>query len=238
VSLDVELLYRVGEFELDVRFATRGGITALFGPSGAGKTLTLRAIAGLIRPQSGRVAVADHLLFDSRQGLDVPTRRRRIGYVFQQYALFPHLHVADNVGYALDGDRRARTERIEQLLRLVGLQGYGTRMPRQLSGGEQQRVALARAMAPRPDLILLDEPFSALDARVRRRLRAELRRIHETTGVPMVLVTHSYREMRELADWLVLYDGGRVLRSGATAEVLGDPGSEQAAALLEDGELS
>jgi molybdate transport system ATP-binding protein len=232
VSLDVELLYRVGDFVLDVRFATRGGITALFGPSGAGKTLTLRAIAGLIRPAAGRVAVGDHLLFDARRAIDVPTRHRRIGYVFQQYALFPHLDVADNVGYALDGDRRTRDRRVEELLLLVGLQGYGGRMPRQLSGGEQQRVALARAMAPAPDLILLDEPFSALDAPVRRRLRAELRRVQETTGVPMVLVTHSQREMRELAEWLVLYRSGRVLRSGMTADVLADPGSEEAAALL------
>jgi molybdate transport system ATP-binding protein len=234
VNLDVALRTRAGTFLLDVVFAAPAGITALFGPSGSGKTLTLRCIAGLVRPDAGRIRVAGRTLFDPGAGVDLPARHRRVGYVFQQYALFPHLDVARNVGFGLRGRREAAAERVAELLELVGLEGYGKRPPRELSGGEQQRVALARALAPRPDLVLLDEPFSALDARVRRRLRAELRRIHDTTGVPMVLVTHSHAEMRELADWLVLCDGGRVIRAGATVEVLREPGSEAAAELLED----
>jgi molybdate transport system ATP-binding protein len=223
-----------GPFRLDARFDAPGGITTLFGPSGAGKTLTLRCIAGLSRPAAGRIAVGGRLLFDSSGAIDLPTRHRRLGYVFQQYVLFPHLDVAANVAFGLGGSRAAREARVHELLEMVGLGGYERRRPRDLSGGEQQRVALARALAPRPDLLLLDEPLAALDARARRRLRAELRRIHESTGVPMVLVTHSQLEMRDLSDWIVLYDAGRVLRSGPAPEVLRDPGSAEAAELLLD----
>lgn len=234
MSLSVDLHTRVGGFELDVAFDVPDGITALFGPSGAGKSLTLRCIAGLSRPLSGRVVVSDQVLFDSSARIDVPARKRHIGYVFQQYLLFPHLDVAGNVAFGLAGTGDEKAARVGQLLELLGLPGYEARRPGELSGGEQQRVALARALAPGPNLLLLDEPLSALDTRVRRRLRAELRRIHTITRVPMVLVTHSQAEMRELADWVVLYEGGRVLRSGSREDVLRDPGSPEAAELLED----
>lgn len=234
MSLRAAIRTRAGAFSLDVAFEAPAGITALFGPSGAGKTLTLRCIAGLSRPDSGIIAVGERVLFDSGRQIDLPTRRRRVGHLFQQYALFPHLDVAGNVGYGAPGTRAERAARVEELLELVGLSGYDRRRPAELSGGEQQRVALARALAPGPDLLLLDEPLSALDGRVRRRLRSELRRIHSVTGVPMVLVTHSPGEMRELSDWLVVYDAGRVLRSGSTDEVLRDPGSREAAELLQD----
>jgi molybdate transport system ATP-binding protein len=234
VSLTIDVRARIGGFSLDISFAAPAGITALFGPSGAGKTLTLRCIAGLSRPDEGRIAVGDRVVFDSAARLDLPTRLRRVGYLFQQYALFPHLDVERNVAFGLEGDRGERRERVAGLLGLVGLSGYERRRPRELSGGEQQRVALARALAPHPELLLLDEPLSALDGRVRRRLRLELRRIHELTRVPMVLVTHSQAEMRELSDWLVLFESGRVLRRGPTEEVLRDPGSPEAAELLQD----
>jgi molybdate transport system ATP-binding protein len=234
LSLSVAIRARVGDFSLDVAFEAPGGITTLFGPSGAGKTLTLRCIAGLSRPVAGRISAGEHLLFDTSLGVDLPTRDRRIGYVFQQYALFPHLDLASNIAYGLSGPREARDARVEELLSLIGMPGYGRRRPSDLSGGEQQRVALARALAPRPDLVLLDEPFSALDRRVRRRLRAELRALQAETGVPMVLVTHDHAEMRALSDHLVLYDAGRVLRSGPLDEVLADPGGPEAAALLDD----
>ena len=234
MKLEVSLRARAGEFLLEAAFESPGGITTLFGSSGAGKTLTLRSIAGLSRPESGLVRVGGRALFDSRAGVDLPVRRRRIGYLFQQYAVFPHLSVAANVGFGLDGSREAVAERVDGLLRLVGLAGYQRRRPRELSGGEQQRVALARALAPAPDLLLLDEPLSALDSRTRRRLRGELRRIHEISGVPMLLVTHNAAEMREMSDWLVLYDAGTVLRSGPIGEVLGEPGSRAAEELLED----
>jgi molybdate transport system ATP-binding protein len=224
VSLSVALHLRVGSFDLEVSFEAHQGITALFGPSGAGKTLTLRTIAGLTRPESGRIELDRRILLDTSAGVDLPPRSRRIGYVFQQYALFPHLSVVRNVGYGI-GDLPAeeRRERIAALLELVGLAGLEKRRPAQLSGGQQQRVALARALATQPDLLLLDEPFAAVDLRVRRKLRAELRRIHEVTGTPMLLVTHDLTEVRQLSDWLVLVDEGRVRRSGPVSTVLADP---------------
>jgi len=228
----VEARLATPTFLLDTAFQGSGGITALFGPSGAGKTLTLRSIAGLARPDAGRITVGERVLFDSGAGVDLPARERGVGYVFQEYALFPHRDVAWNVGFGVRGGRGARRERVRELLELVGLTGFGSRFPRELSGGERQRVALARALAPEPELLLLDEPFSALDLRVRRRLRAELLRIQGATRVPMVLVTHDLAEIRHLADHLVLYDGGRVLRAGPAPEVLQDPGSPEAAELL------
>lgn len=232
MRLDVRVRLDAGGFHLGVAFEAPAGITALFGPSGAGKTLTLRCVAGLMRPGEGRIVLGDRVLLDRASGVDLPSRRRRVGYLFQQYALFPHMDVAENVAFGVDGSREERQRAVERLLELVGLPGFEHRRPRELSGGQQQRVALARALAPSPELLLLDEPFSALDGRTRRRLRGELLRIHEATGVPMVLVTHDLREVRELAGHVVLFDAGRVLRSGETDEVLGNPGSPEAEELL------
>jgi molybdate transport system ATP-binding protein len=233
VNLQLTLRSRFGAFALDARFGAPSGITALFGPSGAGKTLTLRCIAGLERVEAGRIVLGERVLLDTEARVSVPTRARRIGYVFQQYALFPHLDVAANVGYGIrDRPRGERERRVAELLALVNLAGYGDRSPLGLSGGEQQRVALARALATDPGLLLLDEPFAALDQRVRRRLRTELRRVHEVTGTPMLLVTHDLAEVRQLADWIVLYNRGRVLQCGAAAEVLDGPVSDEAAEVL------
>jgi len=232
-GLTVELALGVRGFTLEAAFAAPPGITALFGPSGSGKTLTLRCIAGLVRPDAGRIEASGHLLYDSPSGVDVPTRHRRVGYLFQQYALFPHLDVLQNVAYGVDGSREEREARVEELLTLVGLEGFQRRRVEGLSGGEQQRVALARALAPAPDILLLDEPFSALDGRTRRRLGRELLRIQEATTIPMVLVTHDLPEVRLLSSHVVLYQGGRTLRHGPTEEVLEQPGSAEASALLE-----
>jgi molybdate transport system ATP-binding protein len=220
VSVSASIRLELPEFTLDVAFEVGEGITALFGPSGAGKSLTLRSIAGLAAP-AGRIEVSGRVLLDTAAGVDVPPRERRIGYLFQQYALFPHLSVERNVGYGVQGvPRPERAARVAGLLSLVGLDGFAARSPRELSGGQQQRVALARALAPRPDLLLLDEPFAALDLRVRRRVRAELRQIHAVTRTPMLLVTHDLAEVRQLADSIVVLDGGRVLGAGPTGPVL------------------
>jgi len=221
VIVAVQVERALGTFRLDVAFEAPAGITALFGPSGSGKTLTLRSIAGLLRPDRGRIAVAGRTLFDSAGGVDVPPRQRHIGYVFQHYALFPHLDAAANVAYGiahLPRDRRGA--RVSELLEMVALSDAAHRPPRELSGGEQQRIALARALAPGPDLVLLDEPFAAVDSFVRGRLRDQLRAIQERTGIPMILVTHDASDVAALAETVVLYGRGKVLESGPTGEVL------------------
>jgi molybdate transport system ATP-binding protein len=221
VIIAVDIERALGSFALKVAFAAPAGITALFGPSGSGKTLTLRCIAGLLRPDRGRIALGQRVLYDGAAGALVPTRDRRIGYVFQHYALFPHLGAAANVGYGLhDLSPRDRAARVKELLDMVGLADFAERQPHQLSGGQQQRVALARALAPRPDLVLLDEPFAAIDSFVRDHLREQLRAIHTRTEVPMILVTHDVDDVRRLADTVVLYGHGVVLEVGATAQVL------------------
>jgi molybdenum ABC transporter ATP-binding protein len=233
VTIEVSLQKRLGGFTLDVAFEAPAGITAIFGASGSGKTQTLRCIAGLVRPDSGRVAVQRRVLFDSQAKISLPTRDRRVGYVFQHYALFPHLDVAGNIAYGLQFmPAKAKADRVGELLELVGLPGFGRRSPRELSGGQQQRVALARALAPSPDVLLLDEPFSAVDALVRAQLRRELRRVQEHTKLPMLLVSHDLTEVLDLAEFIVIYDDGRVLQAGAAAAVLARPANPQVAELL------
>jgi len=233
VTLRVRLQARADEFSLDVSFETSAGITALFGPSGAGKSLTLRHVAGLERGAGGRIELGARVLFDAGEGVHLAPRMRRVGMVFQEYALFPHMSAGANVGYGLGGmappEKRAR---IEELLEMVDLAGFADRVPASLSGGERQRVALARALAPEPELLLLDEPFAALDFRVRRGLRAMLADVQARSGIPMVLVTHALADVRHLSDHLVLLDGGRVVGAGPTAELMADPGSPEAAELL------
>ena len=217
-GLAVSIRCCVGDFTLDVAFDTGSGITALLGPSGAGKTLTLRAVAGLLRPDSGRIALGDEVLFDRVARIDVPARARRVGYVFQHYALFPHLSVAQNVGYGVHAmSRPDRAARVAEMLDLIGLPDIGPRRPRTLSGGQQQRVALARALGPHPSVLLLDEPLAALDAPLRQRLGAELRALHERTRTPMVLVTHDPDEAARVADRVVRLDAGQVTAIGPMA---------------------
>jgi molybdate transport system ATP-binding protein len=221
VIVAVDVQRALGSFQLSVVFEAPAGITALFGPSGSGKTLTLRSIAGLLRPDSGRIALGARVLYDSHRVIDIATRERRIGYVFQHYALFPHLSAAANVAYGLhDVAPDERVRRVGELLEMVDLARFADRRPYALSGGQQQRVALARALAPRPDLILLDEPFAAIDSFVRDHLREQLREIHARTQVPMILVTHDVADVRRLADTVVLYGHGVVVEVGRTVDVL------------------
>jgi len=208
-TLSVAIRRQLGTFTLDAAFTMDDGITALLGASGSGKTLTLRAIAGLLRPDSGRIRIGGHTVFDHDQRVDVPARLRRVGYVMQHYALFPHLTVAQNIGFGLHrlstGERHAR---VAELLAMVQLDAFAGHMPRALSGGQQQRVAVARALAPGPRLVLLDEPLAALDRPLRTAIGAELRRMHEATGTPMILVTHDPEEATRIADRIVQIDGG------------------------------
>jgi molybdate transport system ATP-binding protein len=232
VAVEVAVRKRLGAFRLDAAFAAPGGITALVGPSGSGKTQTLRCVAGLARPDDGRVVAAGRVLFDRAAGVDLPTRTRRIGYVFQQYALFPHLSVGENVAYGLHGmPPAARRTRVAELLKLVGLGGREKARPRELSGGQQQRVALARALAPRPDLLLLDEPFAALDPDLRRTLRDELVALQRRLGVAVLFVTHDQAEAYAVSDHVAVYDGGTVLQFGPTEDVFARPATRRVAEL-------
>ncbi len=219
-------------FELNVSFEARRGITVLFGGSGAGKSLTLRAIAGLQRPQAGRITVAGRVVYDAAGRTWVPPHRRPLGVVFQQPALFPHLSVGENVLFGLRLPKQERERRLRAVMELLGLQGLERRSPRSLSGGQQQRVALARALVRQPPVLLLDEPFSALDEGLRRTLREELLRITRELGLAVVFVTHSLREAHLLADALVVLEGGRVLQAGPAETVFRRPMSPRVARLL------
>ncbi len=205
-----------------------GSICALLGPSGCGKTTTLRLIAGLERPDRGEIAVGERIL--SGNGDFVAPERRRIGMVFQDYALFPHLDVAGNVGYGLG--RRPDPGRVAEVLELVGLGADAGRAVHELSGGQQQRVALARALAPTPDLVLLDEPFSNLDAALRDRLRGEVREILIRAGVTTLFVTHDQAEALSIAETVAVMNEGRVEQVGTPEEIYSRPGSRWVAAFL------
>jgi len=231
--LSVEITKRLPEFTLDVAWSAGDGVAVLFGPSGAGKTLTLQCLAGLIRPDTGRIVVDDRVLFDSATGVDLRPQHRRVGYVFQGYALFPHLTVGQNVAFGLrDRPRAERLARAAEVMERLGLAGLEHRRPGELSGGQRQRVALGRALAIDPPLLLLDEPLSALDAPLRRSLRDELRAILRGWGTAAVLVTHDFTEAYQLADRIVIYQGGRVIQSAPRAELLWQPASEAVARIM------
>jgi ABC-type Fe3+/spermidine/putrescine transport system ATPase subunit len=199
-----------------------GSFCALLGPSGSGKTTLLRIIAGLADPDSGRIRIGDHDVTDTAPN------RRNIGFVFQNYALFPHMSVADNVAFGLrmrSVSRAAARAKATDMLRLVGLNGMADRRPAQLSGGQQQRVALARALVFEPELLLLDEPLSALDRKIREEMQGELKRVHRETGLTTIIVTHDQDEALDLSDQVLLLDGGRIQQAGSPVQMYREPNS-------------
>ncbi len=210
-----------------------GELTALIGPSGSGKTSILRCIAGLLRPREGRITCGARVWLDSASGVALSPQERRVGLVFQDYALFPHLSALDNVREALTHlPRIARLGRARELLARVRLEGLERRRPAELSGGQRQRVALARALAREPAVLLLDEPFSAVDQMTRRKLQEELARLHREIRVPILLVTHDLTEASALADRMVVLSRGRTLQAGAPQEVINRPRGRTAARLV------
>ena len=240
MSLDVAVKHRFGDFLLDVGFSATSGVTALFGRSGSGKTTVVNVIAGLIRPMAGRVAVDGAVLLDTAAGVFQPAHRRRVGYVFQEGRLFPHLTVRQNLLYgrlfAPRGDGAAPLEHVVELLGIGHLLG---RRPAGLSGGEKQRVAIGRALLARPRLLLLDEPLAALDEPRKAEILPYLERLRDETRVPIVYVTHAVPEVVRLATTLVVLAEGRVAATGPLAEVMARfdvgtaAGPEQAGAVLE-----
>lgn len=221
LSARIAVQRRSGGFGLDVAFEAPPGITTLFGPSGAGKSTTLAALAGLIAPTTGKIQLGENTWLDTGAGIDAPPHRRHVGFVFQSLALFPHLTAVGNVAYGMDRalSRDERHARARELLERLGVAHLASRRPRTFSGGEAQRVALARMFATSPALVLLDEPFSALDDRLRRQLSAEVRSYVDERKIPALHVTHRLDEARELGDRAILLDAGRVAGVGTIDEL-------------------
>jgi len=213
--------------------AGKAGVTVLFGPSGAGKTTVLRCLAGLMRPEEGKISFDGQAWSDVARGFFLPVRQRNVGFVPQEYALFPHLSVERNIAYGLNGTGHDESQgRVSEMIKWLGLEGLEKRLPKELSGGQQQRVALARAVARRPNLLLLDEPLAALDAPTRQRLRAELRRLLKEAAIPSVLVTHDRTDALVLGDDLVVMNEGRTLQQGPVPEVFSRPASLAVAGIV------
>jgi molybdate transport system ATP-binding protein len=223
--LSIAAATELGATRLAVELAVEAGAcVALAGPSGAGKTSVLRVAAGLVRPRSGRVTCGEEVWLDTARGVDRSPEARRCGYVFQEYALFPHLRAWENVAYPLrDLPRRERRARALELLERFGVGALAGARPGTLSGGERQRVALARALARRPSALLLDEPLSALDARTRKDAARTLAGLLRDAGVPAILVTHDFAEATELGDRIGVMDGGRIVQEGTASEIAARP---------------
>lgn len=237
--LKADLYKKLGDFELNAEFQLENEILVLFGPSGCGKSTTLELIAGLKTPDRGRI-VNQGIEFFRQQGngikRNLPLNQRRIGYVFQDYSLFPHLTVFENISYGIQDFDISESEierRVEKLLTELRLEGLADDYPQELSGGQQQRVAIARALIIEPEILLLDEPFSALDALVREKLRQDLLRIHNEFEIPVIYVTHNLTDVFELADKVAIYNQGRIEQLGTKEEVFYRPQTRNVARFVE-----
>lgn len=230
--LEVRLTHRFGGFALDVEFAAPAGVTALFGRSGSGKTSVVEAVAGLLRPDAGRIVSGGRVLYDSARGVDVPVHRRGVGYVFQDARLFPHLTVAGNLAYAA----RVTGARVDMapVVAMLGLEALLERRPGALSGGEAQRVAIGRALLAGPAVLLMDEPLAALDEARKAEILPYVERLRDA-AVPILYVSHSLAEVARLATTIVVLEAGRVVRAGDAAVVLADPAAVPALGLRDAG---
>jgi molybdate transport system ATP-binding protein len=212
MSLEIVAHHRIGTFDLDVALTLEGPVTALFGPSGAGKTTLLQILAGLLRPRQGRIAIDGEVWFDTEAGIFVPPYRRRIGYVFQEGRLFPHLTVRQNLLYGRWLSHRAsRLIDVDAVVALLGIEPLLARHPRNLSGGEQQRVAIGRALLASPRLLLMDEPLASLDAARRAEILPYIERLRDNFAIPIVYVSHAAEEVERLANEIVSLADGRVV---------------------------
>jgi molybdate transport system ATP-binding protein len=236
--LEIALRHAFAGFTLDAAFEAPPGVTVLFGRSGSGKTTIVNAVAGLLRPDEGRVAAEDWVLLDTTRGVDLRPHRRRIGYIFQEGRLFPHLTVRQNLRYGLwFAPKDAPREEMARIVELLGIGHLLDRRPGTLSGGEKQRVAIGRALLSAPKLVLADEPLAALDEARKAEILPYFERLRDEVNVPILYVSHSASEVARLATTVVALEGGRVIRQGPAAEVLGDPsvlpaGAREAGALL------
>ncbi|MCG6114174.1 MAG: molybdenum ABC transporter ATP-binding protein [Mesorhizobium sp.] len=236
MSISVEISQRLGAFQLDAGFESAGRLTALFGPSGSGKTSVINAIGGLTRPTEARIVVDGRVLVDTAARSFLPAHRRRIGYVFQDARLFPHLSVAQNLRYGrFFTPKTGRYADFDGIVDLLGIAHLLERMPGQLSGGEKQRVAIGRALIASPRLILMDEPLAALDEARKAEILPYIERLRDETGVPIVYVSHAIGEVTRLATDIVVMSQGRVIASGTAGAVMSDPKALRAMGLREIG---
>ncbi len=224
MGLSVKLIKMVNGFTLDVEWEMDNELVVLFGYSGAGKSMTLQLIAGLLDPDDGYIRSDGGILFDSSLEMNMPPQKRSFGYVFQDCALFPHMTVKGNIAYGINGLDRFETEkRVSEMIKVFRLEGLEDKLPSEISGGQKQRVALARALIRRPDALLLDEPFSALDNPIRLEMRRLLKEIRHEFNIPVVLVTHDIFEAYTMADKIIIYSGGRIAQIGSPSEVFNRP---------------
>ncbi|MFB3885336.1 MAG: ABC transporter ATP-binding protein [Thermodesulfobacteriota bacterium] len=228
--IDIHVKKDLGAFSLNLSLSLQKGLTVLFGPSGAGKTLTLHTIAGLVEPDSGMVRVNGVVYFDRNEGVNVPIHRRRVGYVSQESSLFPHMSVFGNIAYGISGlSSEERTRKVKHMIDRMRLGGLEKNFPHQISGGQKQRVALARALVTSPLLLLLDEPFASLDNPVREELRLDLLKIREEEHVPIVFVTHDVEEAFVLSDEIVVLKEGKVEQIGGKEDIFYRPQTQNVA---------
>ena len=239
MSLSVQIRHRFGTFDLDAQFEAPRGITVLFGRSGSGKTSVVNAVAGLLRPDAGRISSDKMTLFDSETGICLPPEKRRAGYIFQEGRLFPHLNVLQNLRYGqwFSGGPKDQPEE-DRLVDMLGIGSLLDRRPASLSGGEKQRVAIGRALLAKPRLLLADEPLAALDTARKEEILPYFERLRDHLDIPILYVSHAAAEVTRLATTVVVLQAGRVLRQGPAADVLSDPsvtplGAQAAGALLQ-----
>lgn len=233
MSLIVDIRKDLGSFRLDVKFDAESGVTCLLGASGCGKSMTLKCIAGIEKPDEGHIELDGRVLYDSEKKIDLPPQQRRVGYLFQNYALFPNMTVRQNIlcGLCREKDRSEKERRLREMVNMLQLEGLENHKPHQLSGGQQQRVALARILVSDPRLLLLDEPFSALDGHLRDALKIELRDLLVQFGGAVLMVTHDRTEAYNMAARIAVMDKGGILTLRPTKELFADPGSVQAAVI-------
>jgi molybdate transport system ATP-binding protein len=231
--LQIEIQKQLRDFQLNVNLVLSEGVTVLFGRSGMGKSMTLACVAGLAAPDAGRIVVNGCTFYDSVAGINLSPQQRRVGYVTQEYLLFPHLTVAQNVAFGLaKHSRREREAIVQEALAWLGLEKLARQRPRELSGGQQQRVALARALVIRPQVLLLDEPFSALDSPTRMRLRQDLLRLQREQRVPVLFVTHDLAEAMQLGEQMAVIADGQLLQLDTPQQVRRQPASPLVAELV------
>lgn len=231
ICIDIKKSFKNGQshFKLDVRFEIEEDMTVIFGPSGSGKTMTIRSIAGLVTPDAGRITIGDRTLFDSVRGIDIPSKDRNVGLLFQDYALFPHMTVEGNIAFPIRPlfgfyCGKSLKRRVWDLMEAFEIDHLAESYPAQLSGGQRQRVALARTLIKKPDILLLDEPFSALDPMLRGKMRTELLRIREHFNVPVVLITHDPEDVKVFGKAVLLYEAGRIKSIGQDLQFRSEEG--------------